>query len=595
MNKKYSTLFLCAAFAVGAQAAEGTAKADVLGRHISSVGNTPKAYVKDVKKNVNSQKTDPSKPRSLAKVSYYPSETSIATTYATFESRPSGTQGGMGKYYTLNGLSVSETTYKSRIKKIEDADQARKQYKNSHPVSHVNYQNSNLYNVVRSNSNCTGQASCQLTFPCYSCTNGVESIELWNYTSILYDRSNIGQHTDQLGYNGENIGISMTHRGMPLMSYNHAPADRFSILYYTQNVEPSYIAGATGNARVLNKVATGAKVYGVQRLCGNSNEVLVPTDGYDLNPQIFIGTHSFGCGQSTSYQNTSRNIDDFVYNTRTIEFAAAANNGRDGGAVSDVGLGLNVITVGAVHNSPNNQTYHQTSTWQNPTFRNSSTTYVKPEIAEYADFLFPEFYSVAIGKDNTWHTVDPYYSYTAAAAPYAAATTAMLLERYPFYKWHPEAVKSLLIASSVKPITNASSHDSDNQGKYAMGVPEGNAMFWNNRSRFWNGNNEDFFDGDSNIVFSETGIRPNTRYRIAIAWLSNGSYVYDYGRIPQDIDLSVYEGNSSTSSASSSSGPNPFELVDFTTKSTTNSLRIVIHRFRNDGGRVLLGYTLVEL
>ena len=55
MNKKYSTLFLCAAFALGAQAAEETAKADVLGRHISNMRNTPKAYVKDVKKQVSQQ------------------------------------------------------------------------------------------------------------------------------------------------------------------------------------------------------------------------------------------------------------------------------------------------------------------------------------------------------------------------------------------------------------------------------------------------------------------------------------------------------------------------------------------------------------
>ena len=50
MNKKCSTMFLCCAIALGAQAADGTAKTDVLGRHVSSTQKVPKAYLKDIKK-----------------------------------------------------------------------------------------------------------------------------------------------------------------------------------------------------------------------------------------------------------------------------------------------------------------------------------------------------------------------------------------------------------------------------------------------------------------------------------------------------------------------------------------------------------------
>ena len=55
MKTKYLSLLLCGAFAVSAQATgESTvSKTDVLGRHVSSVRNTPKAYVKDVKKQMN--------------------------------------------------------------------------------------------------------------------------------------------------------------------------------------------------------------------------------------------------------------------------------------------------------------------------------------------------------------------------------------------------------------------------------------------------------------------------------------------------------------------------------------------------------------
>ena len=68
MKTKYLSLLLCGAFAVSAQAADEStvSKADVLGRHVSSVRNTPKAYVKDVKKTSN-QKTTSMQTRTLAK------------------------------------------------------------------------------------------------------------------------------------------------------------------------------------------------------------------------------------------------------------------------------------------------------------------------------------------------------------------------------------------------------------------------------------------------------------------------------------------------------------------------------------------------
>ena len=106
MKIKYSTLFLSCAFALSAQAAEQSAspKADVLGRHVSSTRNVPKAYIKEVKKQVN-QKSDVVKSKSLAKVANYPSEASIRKTYGAFEHRNGQ------RWYALNertGLSESQ-------------------------------------------------------------------------------------------------------------------------------------------------------------------------------------------------------------------------------------------------------------------------------------------------------------------------------------------------------------------------------------------------------------------------------------------------------------------------------------------------------
>ena len=604
MNKKYSTLFLCAAFALGAQAAEETAKADVLGRHISNMRNTPKAYVKDVKKQADQKVGLKGEKKALARVSgyTYPSDEdniSFETRRGTF-SAIMNNSGSIVKTYTRNGASVTENQYIDWITNIENADAARKQY-SDHPYYYYNVQRPNLYDVRRAGDDGYGQSYYQKTI-------NNETFKFWNYTTLKNSLSNITNYTDALGFTGSGIGVSLTVDGLPLMNYPHAPADRFTLLHNPVNSDAQRTVRGTENARVLNNVAQGAYVYGLQNRCGEGTDrLLYARDGYNKYPKIFIGAQSYSCGTSSIYEYESRDIDDFIYHTRTIEFAPAGE--FNDGSMDDVGKGVNVITVGAVKSSLNNiqsLSYHQKSSAVNPTFRDNSTKYVKPEIANVSDFLFPQHYAVAIkgGNDgswgglvNSWSVLEPFYGGkegTSAAASYTAATVAMLLQRYPFYKWHPEVVKALLITSSVKSINNASSYDTDNEGKYAMGIPKGEALFVNNRSRFWNGKNGDFFSSGypGKIEFTEQNINPNKKYRIAIAWLSRGTVVYNYQDIPQDIDLEVLQGG--TTLDASTSFHNSFEFVEVY-PTTTEPLTIRIKRYNNLGGRVLLGYNLVEV
>lgn len=134
--------------------------------------------------------------------------------------------------------------------------------------------------------------------------------------------------------------------------------------------------------------------------------------------------------------------------------------------------------------------------------------------------------------------LEPHFTQISSSTPFTAAIVADLMDRYPFYKWHPEVVKALL------------------------------------------------------ITFTESNITKVKRYRIAISWLSNGTYVYESGNLPQDINLIVRQNGSVI--ASSKSIYNPFELVDFVAKND-GDLEITIDRYTNRGGRVLLGYNLVEI
>ena len=65
-----------------------------------------------------------------------------------------------------------------------------------------------------------------------------------------------------------------------------------------------------------------------------------------------------------------------------------------------------------------------------------------------------------------------------------------------------------------------------------------------------------------------------------------------HNMLSQDLDLFIYQGG--TLIASSSAPNNPFELVEFTTNSSTD-LTIVIKRIRNaQVDNVILGYNLLK-
>lgn len=604
MKTKYSTLCLCCTLALGAQAANESAvsKTDVLGRHVSFTRNVPKAYIKEVKKQAN-QKSDVTKVKSLMKPSDYPYyEEPMARTEGSFE-YTRNERGAMVEKYTLNGTSLEKADYVSQIGWIEDNDRPRRYYILLNKMTCPNEDVDVFYTATEISDECSGRSPCVV--PHIQVAEDVfEDIEYWNYTSIV-ENSNLYQYALKPGYRGRNIGISFTEAGLPLQSF--LPAGRY-VRLSSSHADAYDVPHGTKVARVLNRVAPSATLYGYQNsqrvgTACHDRPIFIPDDGYDMNPKIFIGNHSYG-RPNAEYVEDSKYMDNFIYDTRTIEFASIGNSGLlDGGQSSEIGMGVNVISVGAVHN---NMTYHQTSSWRNPAYRKkdgvvgSGLTYVKPEVANFSDFVFSSDKAYSIGynrelrpKNTSTYTLNLRFHQTSSATPYMSASVALLLDRFPFYKWHPEVVKALLITSSVKSISNAELHDPDNvSAGVAMGVPEGRAMFLHNRSRFWNGNNGDFFDENGYIMFTEGNIKKGKRYRVAISWLSSGNYVYEYGKLPQDIDLFVYQNGSQI--AYSYSGPNPFEFAEFVAENDSD-VQIRISRYRNDGGRVLLGYNLVEV
>ena len=95
--------------------------------------------------------------------------------------------------------------------------------------------------------------------------------------------------------------------------------------------------------------------------------------------------------------------------------------------------------------------------------------------------------------------------------------------------------------------------------------------------------------------FVESKMQEGYEYRIAISWLSSGEYVYQNGKTSQDFGLEIFDGDTPYYSWTMSNYDEMknFQYINLKKKKGQN-LRIVIKRVRNDGGRVLLGYSLVR-
>jgi len=601
MNGKIMSLLVCGACAMSAQAAaeNASAKVDVLGRHISDMRNMPDAYVKNVKKQANRdaglQKDLPKKPKSLARLSSYPypRENTVQPTSGEYSYRAfSGS-----RKYILNGQTMDEATYVSEINKKELKDAAREGYVKGKTWNYpaLEYHNFIYYNNNPSNE-CGNQDFCDLgTVYMNGNYGGTENITA---ATIPYVAQNIS-HVNALyntGAQGNGIGIYFLEKGAPTTGV--IPSNK---LIYGADCDHTYgaadVVKATNVARTLNTVAPGATIHSYSDNCsdgyGVDNLVALRVDGFYAQPQLHIGNVSFTAMSTGTpnnyYSERSRVLDDIVYNTRQIQFAGAGDYAAPLGQMNEFALSLNAITVGAVRNGG---TYYKSSSWKNGVHPQTGMTYVKPEIANVADFYFPSSY-VPLVRGTGYSSGSPltqHFLGTASASTYTAATVALLLEKYPFYRWHPEVVKALLLTSSTLPISNAS-HDQDNGG-YAANFLDASQLIGKNHSRFWYGNNGDYFVNEI-IEFNEQNIKANKKYRVAIAWLVSGDYVFHSGALPFDLDIEVYQDGNSL--GSSTSYDNPFEMVEFTTGNSTSNLTIRIRRYFNNGGRVVLGYNIVEL
>jgi len=357
---------------------------------------------------------------------------------------------------------------------------------------------------------------------------------------------------------------------------------------------PEGSAHHTMVANVVQMAAPEARVYGFTNTVYPANPDL-------YSPPIEIGNHSYCWNDviTNVYSQHDADMDNYIYQNGVTNFVAAGNRivdtgnnncGKNDFFVTSPGKAFNAVTVGAVNPATNNYadyyksngTYWWGSKWGNPSVLNNE----KPEIAMYTDIEFP--------GNKVYETYYPKsifpggFNGTSAASPLAAGFTAILFEMCPEYRGKPALTKAaLLVASDAIPIQNAGIWDTDNKvaGKKILNFQ---SVYEYRRNRWWDGNNSDYFV-NGKIEFTEGAIEANKRYRIAIAWLSSGTYIKSTQWPSQDIDLWVRQNGNVI--AESRYSRNPFEVVDFVTTSNA-PLTITIERFANydKSGKILLGY-----
>lgn len=387
------------------------------------------------------------------------------------------------------------------------------------------------------------------------------------YTDVL-NLSGISVYAHSRGYNGSGITAYVSESDCPNTQYINTS----NFVQHKTDCSGNIGSHITNMVDLFQKTAPGAVLHEYNRNV-NPN----PTQN---GPVYDVGFLSGGFSNRADYSGYDEELDNYINSNGMIVFVSAGNQYDSSGTyyVSSPGKALNAITVGAV--SPRTGLYNSFSRWDNSNIGNQ-----KPEVLNYSDF---DLLHNATFVDSYGNVFDGHSSGTSSATAYTAGLMANVLQQHPFFKRHPEMVKALFIAGSTKPVSNYA-FDEDNYTIAAKALPLYQNMAWSTRSAYWNGSNSDFFVGDS-ISFNESGIVAGKRYRIAISWLTPGTYVTENRTISQDLDLYVYQNDQIV--ARSFSAANPFEVVDFVATSSSD-LRIKIYRYANSGiGGIKLGYNM---
>lgn len=318
-------------------------------------------------------------------------------------------------------------------------------------------------------------------------------------------------------------------------------------------------------------------------------------EGTESAPHI-INIVSSSKKDVSSYNDEAAAIDDHIYATRAIEFAAYTEDGK----ITGPGTSLNAISVSPAsadgyilkRDVVKNARFHPTA---------QGAGFNKPEIysLSYAYNSYNDFSRKVKHDNNEYDILGITDSWGASTT--ASAMAANLLSKYPFYKWHPEVVKALMATANnrakltklnydnINDITSSNILSNSSTINYNLTLFE--EMTRNNVSRYWYGNNNDFFYPNT-MSFTENVDRGG-KYNIAIAWLVSGEYARRNKHLSSKYTFRIYDdatGRKLTESSETNQSTLRYKAIDI--PSNVSKIRIEIERTQNTGDRVILGFNM---
>ena len=376
----------------------------------------------------------------------------------------------------------------------------------------------------------------------------------------------------------------------------------------------------------------------------NNTPILVtntlPQNPASRSPQVYLGVHNrpnspdLSSDAAKYYGAEARDLDNYIYENRTVEIVAAGDNWHSStnAPLNAQAHAVNAITVGAV-DAGNKKITNNTSyitKYCNKGMGNclgSENYYAvegaeKPEIYNYTNFYMDNDRKRTY---STWfmhvpYVYEPYYRETESAATYTAGMVAGLLKANPFYRWHPEVVKAVMLNAGENNIATPYPH---NHTPLTTKVPTYKSVVFNrfhnnqwnengpfHESRYWIGDWDWMYTHDNDyqgeIRFSIK--RPDNKYNFsaALAWLVSGDDIARFGIITQDFDMFVYENTSSDVDAinvdnyKATAFPigEPYGKVAFTSSAPYITIRIVFnfdYQWSDNYKQVVLGFDLASV
>lgn len=191
-----------------------------------------------------------------------------------------------------------------------------------------------------------------------------------------------------------------------------------NVWYYNESIgdHATLVASVAGGN---NGVARGAHIYSVE-LSGN------PTSEVDWlldNGVNVINNSWYDNPDDGTYTSVSAYFDYIVYTAKVTIVSATGNYA---GYVGDTGLGYNVITVGATDDVGNEVSI---------TTYNESISISKPTL-------------MAPGWEISIPNITGTYNGSSISAPIVAGAIAILMQKNPVLKLHPELVASIITAGA---------------------------------------------------------------------------------------------------------------------------------------------------